>query len=113
MSNLSPSSYHLDDDGFIFRELITDGREICVTPQLYGAAIITIGPAGGQTYDHQWMYSAEVGGEGMALFQAALWVTDFSIQEEPRKWVRTDYKATPGKWRRRPDGEPESEYEAD
>lgn len=99
-------------EGLIYYRVLEDGRAIGVTPQLFGAAIITIGRATDTaTYDEQWMYNAEVGGVARALVEAAHWQPD--EHDEPDGWVRTTYRAAQGCYRRRPDGNVAREYKSE
>lgn len=102
--------------GFTWSRVLPDGRVLAVTPQLYGAALITLGPNDGLTYDDQWMYSAAAGGLARALQAASVWrpETGEAADAEPEGWIRTTYRAPAGRYRRRaPGGGPSSEWLAE
>lgn len=41
------------DEHVVYREVIADGREVCVIPRMFNT-IVVIGRAGAFTYDDQW-----------------------------------------------------------
>lgn len=99
-------------EGMVLWRRLPDGAHIGVTPLTFGAALLTYAEPGQKhVYLHGWMFDAEGGGVPRAISQALIW--EPSRLEEPDGWVRTTYRATTARYRRRPEGDPDREYEAD
>jgi hypothetical protein len=87
------------DEGALAQRLLPEGRgEVCVYPLLFGAARLTFGrdpECGG--YDDCWDYPyPDAAIEAMECWDG---------QGEPEGWIRH-----PASGRRRPNGEPDTEY---
>lgn len=87
-------------EGAVYQRLTSDGREICVYPQIFNTKLI-IGKPGLDWYDSNWCYETP----GQAIMAAEEWEPE--KEADPEGWFRH-----PPTGRRRPNGDPEKEYVA-